>query len=285
MSLRNEIQAILVLCLCGMQQAHAQNQPQITALTDTVPRGVSVSPSTMRFSLKPGTSQSKKLNVFNDTDFERTFEVKTNDYGLNDINRDAADAKTDADFKFGLSKWTYITPSVFTLKPGEKMSVNVLIDIPAGDENNHAAWNMIIVEEVKDRAPLDVGNNQTAIALGIIPTIGFGIFAYQNPPDLQVTEISLQSYRITTDKKSLTISAKNTGLGIGFCTYYFEVMNMATGQVTKIPPKQSTLLPGAEREFKADLPPLPSGSYNAMVVLDYGSKEMVETGEIDFSIP
>jgi len=276
---------LLAMWLMVTQQAHGQEPPKITALTDTVPRGVSVSPSSMRFSLKPGTSQSKKLNVFNDTDFERTFEVKTNDYGLNDINRAAADAKTDADFKFGLSKWTYITPSVFTLKPGEKMSVNVLIDIPAGDENNHAAWNMIIVEEVKERAPLDVGNNQTAVALGIIPTMGFGIFAYQNPPDLKVTEIALQSYRITTDKKSLTISAKNTGLGIGFCTYYFEVMNMATGQVTKIPPMQSTLLPGAQRDFKADLPPLPSGSYNAMVVLDYGSKEMVETGEIDFSIP
>ena len=45
------------------------------------------------------------------------------------------------------------------------------------------------------------------------------------------------------------------------------------------------MLPGAEREFKLELPILPSGSYNALVVLDYGSKEMVETAELDFAIP
>jgi hypothetical protein len=252
---------------------------------DTIPRGVSVSPSSMRFNIKPGTSQSKKITVFNDTDYERTFEVKSQDYNAQDVNRAAADSKTDENFKYGLTKWTYITPAVFTLKAGEKMSVNVLIDIPPGDENKHAAWSMVIVEEVKERQPLEVDEKSQAVALGIVPTIGFGIFVYQNPPGMPVTEVTLTSYNISQDKKNLILKAKNTGEGIGFCTYYFEIMNMATGNVVKLPPTQATMLPGAEREFKAELPLLPSGSYNAMVVLDYGSKEMVETAELDFAIP
>jgi predicted protein tyrosine phosphatase len=31
------------------------------------------------------------------------------------------------------------------------MSINVLIDIPMGSENLHAAWSLIVIEEVKQR--------------------------------------------------------------------------------------------------------------------------------------
>jgi hypothetical protein len=252
---------------------------------DSIPRGVSVSPASMRFAIKPGSSQSKKITVINDTDFERTFEVKSQNYGMDDINRAAFDSKTAEDFKFGLSKWTYITPAVFTLKPKEKMSINILIDIPMGNENLHAAWSIIVVEEVKQREALNVSPNGDAIGIGIIPTMGFGIFAYQNPPGLPPTEISLLGYNLSEDRKSFNVRAKNIGEGIGMCTYYFEIMNMATGQIIKIPPSQANFLPGANREIKVNIPALPSGSYNAMVVLDYGSKEMVESAELDFAIP
>jgi hypothetical protein len=285
--MKNYITSAFLLILCTISTksfCQGNDSTIIKTAKDTVPRGVSVSPSSMRFSIKTGTSQSKKITVFNDTDFERTFEIKSQDYNVQDVNRAAADSKTDENFKFGLTKWTYITPAVFTLKPKEKMSVNVLIDIPPGDEFKHAAWSMIIVEEVKERQPLEVDARSQAVALGIVPTIGFGIFVYQNPPGMPVTEVTLTGYNISPDKKNLLLKTKNMGEGIGFCTYYFEIMNMATGKIIKIPPSQVTMLPGAEREFKAELPLLPSGSYNAMVVLDYGSKEMVETAELDFAI-
>ncbi len=276
--------AVIFAFSFGRVQAQNEPDPDIKAAKDSVPKGVSVSPASMRFNIKPGSSQSKKITVLNDTDFERTFEVRSLDYNAEDINRAAADSKTEENYKYGLTKWSFITPAVFTLKPGEKKIVNVLIDIPTGAENNHAAWSMIIVEEVKERQQLDVTQKEGAVGLGIIPTIGFGIFVYQNPPGLATSEVSLTGYSITPDKKNFTLKAKNKGEGIGFCTYYFEVMNMATGKVLKIPAAQATLLPGAEREFKVVLPALPSGSYNALLVLDYGSKEMVETAEIDFAL-
>jgi P pilus assembly chaperone PapD len=254
-------------------------------LKDTMPKGVSVSPSSLRFSIKPGSSQSKKITVINDTDFERTFEVKSQNYGAEDINRAAVDSKTTDDFKFGLTKWTYITPTVFKLKPGEKITINVLVDIPMGSENLHAAWSIIVVEEVKDRQPLNVNTNGEAMGLGILPTMGFGIFVYQNPPGLPPSEVLLTNFNITDDKKYFILSAKNSSEGIGFCTYYFEIMNMATGKIEKISPSQATILPGVTRQFKVDIPILASGSYNAMLVLDYGSREIVETAEIDFAIP
>jgi len=279
------IKTLVLLLVSTSLLAQEVDSNYVKIMKDTVPKGVSVSPSSMRFAIKPGSSQSKKITVINDTDVERTFEVKSQNYGAEDINRAAADSKTAEDFKFGLSKWTYITPAVFTLKPKEKMSINVLIDIPMGSENLHAAWSLIVVEEVKQRQPLNVNTNGDAMGLGIVPTFGFGIFVYQNPPGLPTTEVSLTTYKMSDYKNNFIIKAKNTGEGIGFCTYYVELMNMATGKIEKIAPSQATILPGVEREFKISIPSLPSGSYNAMVVLDYGSKEMVESAEMDFAIP
>ena len=260
-------------------------KPEITALKDTVPRGVSVSPASMQFTVKPGTSQSKKLKVFNDTGFERNFQVTSQDYNAEDINRAAVDSKTPEDYKYGLSKWLYITPTVFALKPGEKIEINVLVDVPAGVEFEHSAWSMIVIEEVKTREEINTSNQNSAVGLGIIPTMGFGIFVYQNPPGLKISPVALTGFSLDRNAKKFKLKAENEGQGISFCTYYVELLNMGTGQAIKLPPQQATFLPGAKRNFEVAWPELPSGSYNALLVLDYGSKEMVETAEIDFAVP
>lgn len=281
--------SVIIFCLFFVRAVEVKAQEPdsnlVKILKDTIPKGVSVSPSSIRFAIKPGSSQSKKITIINDTEFERTFEVKSQNYGAEDINRAAVGSQTPEDFKFGLTKWTYITPAVFTLKPKEKMSVNVLVDIPMGSENLHAAWSIIVVEEVKQRQALDINPAGDNVGMGVIPTMGFGIFVYQNPPGLPPTEVSLTGYKLSDDKKSFSITAKNIGEGIGFCTYYVELMNMATGKIEKISPAQAVILPGVMREFAIPIPALVSGNYNAMVVLDYGSKEMVETAELDFAVP
>jgi P pilus assembly chaperone PapD len=260
-------------------------KPEITALKDTVAKGVSVSPASMQFNVKPGTSQSKKLKVFNDTDFERNFQVTSQDYNAEDINRAAVDSKTPEDYKYGLTKWIYITPTVFTLKPGEKMEINVLVDVPAGIEFEHSAWSIVVVEEVKTREEINTSSQNSAVGLGIIPTMGFGIFVYQNPPGLKISPVALTGFSLDRNAKKFKLKAENQGQGISFCTYYVELLNVGTGKSINLPPQQATFLPGAKRNFEVAWPELPSGSYNALLVLDFGSKEMVETAEIDFAVP
>ena len=108
---------------------------------------------------------------------------------------------------------------------------------------------------------------------------------YQNPPNVKNNQIELTGYALSTNQKQINMKAKNSGDGIGFCTYYVELLNMATGETIKIPSKTATLLPGATRALDIDLPNLPSGSYNALGVLDFGSKDYVETAELDFAVP
>lgn len=273
----------LVNCLMS-NFAFAQD-PNFEPFKDTVPKGVSVSPPTIRYNLKSGMSQSKNIKITNDTDFPKTFQIKAQDYLAEDINRDAQTSKVPEDYKFGLSKWLYVTPSIITIQPGEKANINVLLDVPAGDEFTHAAWSLIIVDEVKDRQDLNIPNaGQGAVGMGIVPSMGFGIFVYQNPPNVKNNAVELTGYSIDADKKKITMKASNKGDGIGFCTYYVELLNMATGETFKIPVQTATLLPGSTRELSVELPALTAGSYNALGVLDFGSKEYVETAELDFSI-
>lgn len=260
--------------------------PNFDPFKDTVPRGVSVSPPTIRFTLKPGTSQSKQIKISNDTDVARTFQVKVQDYLAADINRAAENSQVPEDYKYGLKKWLYVTPSVITVPPGQKVSVNVLLDVPVGDEFAHAAWSLIVIDEVKERQELNVpAGGGNAMGMGIIPSMGFGIFVYQNPPNVKNNQIELTGYALALNKKQINMKAKNSGDGIGFCTYYVELLNMATGETIKIPAKTATLLPGSTRALDIDLPNLPSGSYNALGVLDFGSKDYVETAELDFAVP
>lgn len=281
------INNILCLIIFGLTSCMAFGQdPNFQPQKDTVPKGVSVSPPTIRFALKPGTSQSKQVKISNDTDIARTFQVKVQDYLAADINRAAENSQVPEDYKYGLKKWLYVTPSVITIQPGEKASVNVLLDVPAGDEFAHAGWSLIVIDEVKERQELNVpsqGNN--AMGMGIVPSMGFGIFVYQNPPNLLNNQIEMTGYTLSSDKKMISMKASNTGDGIGFCTYYVELLNMASGETIKIPAKTATILPGSTRMLELELPALSSGSYNALGVLDFGSKDYVETAELDFAIP
>lgn len=280
----NNILFLIVFCLTSCM-AYSQD-PNFQPQKDTVPKGVSVSPPTIRFALKPGTSQSKQVKISNDTDIARTFQVKVQDYLAADINRAAENSQVPQDYKYGLKKWLYVTPSVITIQPGEKASVNVLLDVPAGDEFAHAGWSLIVIDEVKERQELNVpSQGNSAMGMGIIPSMGFGIFVYQNPPNLLNNQIEMTGYTLSTDKRLISMKAANTGDGIGFCTYYVELLNMATGETIKIPAKTATILPGATRMLEVELPVLGSGSYNALGVLDFGSKDYVETAELDFAIP
>ncbi len=277
----------VILTLIGLMisETTIAQEKTFEPLKDTVPRGVSISPPTIRFSLKPGTSQSKQIKISNDTDLPRTFQVKVQDYLASDINRSAENSKVPDDYKYGLKKWLYATPSLITIQPGEKGFINVLLDIPPGDEFAHAAWSLIVVDEVKERKELNVPNQgSNAMGMGIVPSMGFGIFVYQNPPNLANNQVSMTGYSLSSDKKNISMKASNTGDGIGFCTYYVELLNMATGETIKVPAKTATILPGSTRLLELDLPPLPPGSYNALGVLDFGSKEYVETAELDFTV-
>ncbi len=248
--------------------------------------GVAVSPSTLRFNLKPGNAQTKTIKVTNDTKVAKKFNVTVQEFRASELGKPVYSKIGES--KFGLAKWLNISPSYIELRAGEKKNINVQLDIPDVDSAAIAGWVIIAIDEVRDRAPLDQSStNKNTLALGIVPSIGFGVYVFQNPPEVNNHNVEITSFKYneTGNKRIVEMECKNIGNGIGFCSNYLELINLTTGEQTKLPIKQVTILPGFVRKFYFELSStLKPGKYSAAGVLDFGSKEYVQTAELEFLI-
>ena len=261
----------------------------VVVIKDTMREtGVAISPSTLRFNVKPGTLQTKTIKITNDTKSKYTFQVGFQDYGPgSDEHNDVA---IDKYSMYALSKYTIVTPTLIEIGPRQTKVVSVTVDIPAGDSMAVSMWTVLDIDEVIDREKLEVPNlSSNAVGMGVKNSFGFGINIFQNPPNVQVNnvEIIAMKYNKKSSGKSdqIFMQAKNAGNGIGYCLYYLELTNLLTGKMIKLKVKQFAIFPGYIKDFEFDLPAdIEKGPYSALAVLDFGNKEELQTAELEFNI-
>ncbi len=249
--------------------------------------GVSISPSIIRFNAKAGTIQTKTFKVNNYTSRKMTFQIFFQDYGL-DIDGKTEIAKKP-ESKYSLSKFLNLSQNFIELKPGELKVITITASIPNSESGYIAMWTNLIIDEVNERGKLEVpNNNSNTIALGISTGIGFMIQVSQNPPNVILNDIEiLKLSHIRKEKKHniLNLIVKNKGDGIGYCLYYLELTNLATGKTRKFRVNQFGVLPGYEKEINFSLPPdLPKGKYAGIAVIDFGDIVALQTAEIEFEV-
>lgn len=247
--------------------------------------GLSVSPSTLHFNLNAGTSKSMEVKIKNDTKKPFNFQASLSDFIMGTNGKPIG--QKNGENKFGLSQWTTITPAFFELKPGETQKITVNINVPSGAESNHAAWTVLMLDQVTQRGPLDPKGTGNTIALGIVPSIGFGVYIYQNPPDLSLEKIEIEKFALkdTMNHRQLIMKATNTGDGIGFCTSYVELTHLTSGHQEKLKVQKFTILPGFERVFFYDVPKeLQAGKYSAVGVVDTNNPDQVTAAEMEFTL-
>lgn len=264
------------------------NQKNLTEAPDSVFKdmGVAVTPSRLNYNLKPGVSKTYEIKVTNDTKQINSFKVSVRDFDMD--NKGRSIFMKPGESKYSLSKWMNISPTFFTLNPGEVQKIKVTVSVPEGEENNRAAWAVLFVEQAKEREKLDVSSSGNTIALGVIPTFAFGVYVYQNPPSVKVNKVEIKNFKLvkdTTSIRKLDIVLTNSGDGIAQCMAYVELSNLSTGKQQKLSVKRFTILPGYTRNYLFNLPEnLEKGKYSAVGVLDFGSKEELEAAELDFVI-
>ncbi|MFN7014572.1 MAG: FixG Ig-like domain-containing protein, partial [Bacteroidia bacterium] len=127
--------------------------------------GVAVTPSRLNFNLKPGATKTYEIKVTNDTKQDNSFRVSVKDFDMD--NKGRSMFMKPGESKHSLSKWMNVSPTFFTLKPGEIQKIKVTVSVPEGEENNRAAWSVIFVEQAKEREKLDAAGTGNSIALGV----------------------------------------------------------------------------------------------------------------------
>ncbi|HNV95369.1 MAG TPA: hypothetical protein PKG63_02750 [Bacteroidales bacterium] len=247
--------------------------------------GVSVSPSSFHLNIKPGNSIIKEIKVKNDTKKQTKFNVGFNDFEMSNLGKPITTSQKDC--KYCLSRYISAAPSYFELKPGEEVKIKLTIAIPDSEEAYRALWTIVTIDQVTERAPLDLEPHPNRLSMGVIPSIGFGVYVYQNPPNVKLNKINIEKFQYTEKegKRFFDLKVKNTGDGISYCTSYVSLTNLNTGEQKKINVKNFTILPQFIRDFKVDLPSnLLPGKYSAVGVVDFGNEEEMIAAQADFEV-
>jgi len=249
-------------------------------------KGISVSPAHFNLNLNPGDTKTYKIIVNNSSNYKKQFQVNVYDFNMN--GRGKSNFLPAGEGKYSLAKWLNISPTFIEIKPRERKEVAFTVTVPTSDSGFKSAWSIIMLEEQKPRLKIsDATKNGNTIALGIVPTFAFGIFVYQNPPNVLTNKIEITNFTFknTDVDKTIYIEAQNQGDGIAYCTSYIDLTNLDTGRQTRLKVKRFTIMPDLIRDFIFELPSkMPQGKYLAVGVLDYGSADEIQAAKLEFEI-
>lgn len=248
--------------------------------------GVSVSPSHFNFNQKPGEVKTYNITVKNTTSSSKGFNVKAYDFNMN--GKGKSSFLPAGEGKYSLSKWMVVSPTYVEIKPYETKKLNVTVSVPNDDSGRKAAWSIIMIEQEAPREKLvNTKKDGNTVAFGIVPTFAFGVFSYQNPPNVLTNKVEFTGFNFveTKEKKSLQLEVQNQGDGIAYCTSYIDLTNVDTGEQQRLKVKKFTIVPELIRDFSFLLPSkLQKGNYLAVGVLDYENSEEIQAAKIEFKI-
>lgn len=275
---------LLTICFVGFAPISAQKSNQKNDPGRTV--GVSVSPSHFHFKQKQGEVKTYDITIKNSTSTSKEFNINIYDFDMN--GKGKSSFLPAGRGKFSLAKWVNISPTFVQLKPFENKKVKVTVSVPSDDSGRKAAWSILMVEQQAPRNNLlNTSRDGNTIALGIVPTFAFGVFAYQNPPNVLVNKVEFTDFQIKEGNtgKALYIEVQNQGDGIAYCTSYIDLTNLDTGEQQRLKVKNFTIVPELVRDFNFTLPKnLPKGKYLAVGVLDYESSDEIQAARMEFEI-
>ena len=249
--------------------------------------GVSVSPSRLRMNGQPGETITETIKITNNTDQPNSFKMGFYDFDMNGLGKSSFIEPGEG--KYSLSRWASISPTFVVVEPGERKEVTVTISLPNDDAGRKAAWSVLMVEQASERRTLDIpAPGEESVAFGVIPTFAFGVFLYQNPPNVVSSQVDITQFDISALPDAtgqIDFEVENTGDGIAYCTAYIELTNLSTGSQQKLHVKHFTILPDLIRDFEFRLPDkMEPGRYSAVGVLDFGSEEEIQAAELEFEV-
>ena len=273
-----KITNLIFLLFLGFSVCIAQNKE--------VPKteGISVSPAHFHLNLKPGQTKTYEISVTNDTKTSKKFKVSAFDFNMN--GKGKSTFLPNGTGKYSLSKWMSISPSFIEVKAGVKKVVKFTVEVPDDESGNYAAWSVIMIEQEEPRNTIEPPKKgEGTVALGVIPTFAFGIFVYQNPPNVSDNSVEITNFTMdeTEKGKIVKIEAENTGNGIAYCTSYIDLTNLTTGEQQRLLVKRFTIVPELIRDFAFKLPDsLKKGQYLAVGVLDFEGSEEIQVAKMKF---
>jgi P pilus assembly chaperone PapD len=246
-------------------------------------QNVSISPSRLYYKSGLGEYKTQEVSVTNSSTVKQAFTISFSDFEPSGSEGKSKFMKK-GESEHSCSQWLTATPSFFELDPGQTQKIQVLIQVPASPEANKVKWAAMQVKLAKERKGGESGD-KNAIGMGITETFQFIVHIFQSPPTVVNKSAELVSFKEITAPgdsiRTLALKVENNGESILDCASYLEYTQTQTGEEQRQKPFAFTLLPGASREVKFQMPTNLKGKYSVLGVVDIGSRENVLAAELE----
>jgi hypothetical protein len=262
--------AVLLLTSCSLF-THAQEQP----------KGISVRPVTVDFSVSAGQIGEKKILITNTLEMKKQFIVYTSDW-----ERDTTGAHVysePSDSPRSCAKWVTVDKTFFELEPGQTEELNVTLNTPIDSTAiNKMNWCMLFVETTQEKKVKDT----TGLTTTIVSRFRVGIHIYQTPPGINNKEIKLVELEsLRNEKNKYRITCENTGAIQLHCTSYLELSSIDDGSRIKLPAIEFPLFPSQKRYLDFEIPAsIKKGKYILTGVIDAGEELPLEAGQLSIEV-
>jgi P pilus assembly chaperone PapD len=130
--------------------------------------GLSVSGGKIEATVNPGSNSTRTINVQNTSDAVMNIGVDVEGYGLSTGNDFVVLAPADDTGLFSARSWLAVSPSNFSLKPGDSQAVTVNLNIPAG-AGSGGRYAIVMIQTIP--APGQQVATVSAVAARVILTV------------------------------------------------------------------------------------------------------------------
>ena len=243
-------------------------------------QGVSMSPTRLFFTGKPGEIVTQTVVMHNNSESDYIFNINTKDW-----NREEDGVKVYFDpgiLKNTNSGWISTLQNNINLPGKSTQEVVVTMKIPADASKAELTNSMLFFTQIgkqKDELKLDKG-------IGIIALFEFGLHIYYTPPTNSTISLDIMNIEAKFNKmdetQSVSIRVVNDGNVVNDAAVELELTNAETGEEIKLLPINISMMPGTHQTITHKLPKNIKGKHLGVVIVKMAGTNDLRIGEKAF---
>jgi len=246
---------------------------------------IGAGPMSFDFVLAPGESASGVIQVMNNGDKPREFQVKLSDYDR-DLEGHLV-LMAAGSHPRSLAKWLLVSPQHFTLEPGKTQPVSFTVTIPNSESGPH--WSALLISSP---VPSDSGSQGEEGEEGVPISIGaaeqFIIKIRHTDPTSAVNDGRITDITVLPPQGDqplrVVVGYENTGTTFQQPKVELRIVN-SRGEFSVVQHAAFAMLPGGKRRLVLPVvEELAPGEYLALVIIDFGGDYLL-AAQARFSLP
>lgn len=254
------------------------------AVTHSYSQGMTAYPVRNYLRVAKGGSGTQRISVSNPNNTPLDIGVSINDWKTDTAG--LTQVLTAGTLKTSMADWIQIQPGTFfTLQPKETRDITVVVTPPADvDPTVPVHTTLLFLTQLNPPEPANGGAAlKIAIRLGIKL---YHTFAAADEKSLEITNLrDIQIQKDSVSVPGLELEVVNNGKIWMDATTKWELVHNGTGKKTVIDGDEFSSLPGDVRVLRQELPKnLAKGRYTATVLVNYGKKDELKVGELEFAL-